>query len=81
MILYIILCIITDTSLSSEAATEQVLVVEDLEEGQETLRVDMSEEMEEPRSENEGDDTDGQIRAFVKFPDTFPDIAWDEIKF
>lgn len=71
----------TDTSPTSKstAPTEQFIAVEDLEEGQETLTVDMSEAVQDP-SDNEGEDVDGQIRAFVKFPDTFPDIAWDEIE-
>ncbi len=54
--------------------------MEDIEEeDRETLTVDMSEGAMES-SDNEGDDVDGEIRAFVKFPDTFPDIAWDEIE-
>ncbi len=59
--------------------SQSVLEVKDIEdEEHETITVDLSAELQEPS--DEGEDVDGQIKAYVKFADTFPDIGWDEIE-
>ena len=60
--------------------SQSVLEVKDIEDGDhETITFDLSAELQEP-SDHEGEDVDGQIKAYVKFADTFPDIGWDEIE-
>ncbi len=79
-----VLSCVDDANLTPTEAmppvAQSILEVKDIEEDRETFVMDLSDELQEPSDHEGREDVDGQIKAYVKFADSFPDIGWDEIE-